>query len=763
MSNMYIVQKGDTLPLIADRFQISPETLVRLNNLSELDLRPGQILRIQDKPTTRKHVVRPGESLYVIAKSYGLTVEQLKQLNRPVSSNLRTGQELIISTNDEENPFKKPALHTVRAGDTPLLLAKEYEVDVRGLIVQNELDSNRLSPGMRIKIPQEELEDYPENILYDYCHYSEEEETLLSLSKDYQVPLSGLQKKNPLGTGTLKPHTPVQIYCEAEEEDLSDLSGDIVHTVKEGENLYSIARVYGISLNRIRHINKLPSDTIELGQSLLIQKPKPEAEEKEDHRPSEKPTPETLEPKEQTSEAIENIPESFPSPLYELADSFRDKPLQIKSYIEARKVFRLDARPEPDLMQHLLKGPLGRNHVNRPDDLARVQKRLVQLKLLGLNHKESPDEIKSQHGGTAITSNLIPRTIEAIEKFQEKFEVQFWISHSNRVNMMQTNSFTPGVIVPGDITHKLLMEYTDYTLVFPHPQNHRPHSIQFHNFPHTVDTCYYRGVIYPGNAQPEIPLSVFQRLGLSEKLAQAMRYISQQRQSFDYLASHDPHFFSFGFVPFRGNQGALSYLMANIKHKAPQIFQNFFERFGIDVSYSFHEDHVRDTSMSVVNAYDKGGKFVVHGAEAERVLRADPQLYGPFIRSGHYLPIITLQIDAAIKYYVQAALNMHLHIIVGVMNLPRIPITDLLASPMGYALLIDMYMDYRQGRTREILREAIEKVAIKEHLYSEEDLMEIDERKIILQIIADARMRGDERVSQKATSLLYSGLTWKKN
>ncbi|MEK9142558.1 MAG: LysM peptidoglycan-binding domain-containing protein [Nitrospirota bacterium] len=44
----------------------------------------------------------------------------------------------------------------------------------------------------------------------------------------------------------------------------------MVHVVKAGETLYSIGRRYGIEVDKVKKLNKLPDDIVEIGQKLLV-------------------------------------------------------------------------------------------------------------------------------------------------------------------------------------------------------------------------------------------------------------------------------------------------------------------------------------------------------------------------------------------------------------------------------------------------------------------------------------------------------------
>lgn len=97
----YEVQTGDSLWLIANQFGISHKDIARWNGLSHNILRPGQKLAIypkkaQPKTRTVKYKVRSGDSLSVIAKRFDVTVKSLKQWNNLRSDFLKIGQRLTI-------------------------------------------------------------------------------------------------------------------------------------------------------------------------------------------------------------------------------------------------------------------------------------------------------------------------------------------------------------------------------------------------------------------------------------------------------------------------------------------------------------------------------------------------------------------------------------------------------------------------------------------------------------------------------------------
>ena len=764
----YTVQSGDSLYSIARKFNTSIQEIIRLNNLSTSLVNVGQVLNIgqaahlgQSKPL--KHIVIAGESLYSIAKEYNLSVSELKQLNRLVSSNLRIGQELIVSAPEPlSNIQPKVAYHHVVSGDTLSSIARRYRAEVEELIQWNNLNSNHLAIGQKIRVIPPDNNTTQDNN-QPFIHTVSWGDSLYAIARKYNTTVAKIVEINQLESHYLnigqnltipqkqKSIKPPPIETPKKKPNNNQVNNTPedpnIHIVIAGESLYSIARKHGLSLNYLRQINHLDSDLLRVGQPLKVHK-----EKKEEKKPESNIV--------QEDKIKINIKED--KEIQQNRETPKNLPAHIQAVLEARKIFQLEFENGAEIFGSGLRGPVGRNHVNRPEDLEKVQRRLIQLSLLSSDHQESPANIRQSLGVGAITANLIPKTIDAIEKFQNKYKVYFWIEHSTRVAMMQTSNYTPGVVVPDDITYRFLKEYTSYKLSFPNPHTHKPVTIKFTNFPRSPYTTYYQGVSFPGNSNPEIPLSVFQKLGLGKDLAAALKYVSKHEGNFDAINSYDQGIFSYGFIQFAGNGGGLAPLLATIKHKAPKVFEDYFQKFGVDVAYTVFDNQIRSAQTQVVNPYDTQGRHLAQGLEAEKIIRANKQLYGVFIRSGYYLPIVTLQVDAAIQSFVRPALTIKLDIIVGMLRLNQVVLTDYINSPMGLTLIIDTTINQWINKTREVFRDAIEHVAIKQNLHSQSALIKIDEREVISQIIADARHRKDLRLVQRATNILHSGLSWRK-
>ncbi len=94
----YTVQSGDSLWNIAKRYGVSVDELKKANNLSSNLLTIGQKLIIpgENFNNHQKYVVQSGDSLWKIANKYNVSVDDLIKLNNLNNTLLSIGQELLI-------------------------------------------------------------------------------------------------------------------------------------------------------------------------------------------------------------------------------------------------------------------------------------------------------------------------------------------------------------------------------------------------------------------------------------------------------------------------------------------------------------------------------------------------------------------------------------------------------------------------------------------------------------------------------------------
>ena len=149
----YIVQKGDTLYSIANRFGLTVDELKAINNLTSNIISTGQqlLINVNNIPDVEDvYVVQKGDTLYSIAKKFGLTIDELKTLNGLGSDIISVGQQLIIKPNNTDT---EDDIYIVQKGDSLWAIAQKYNISVDDLIKYNNLSNLTLQIGQQLLIP----------------------------------------------------------------------------------------------------------------------------------------------------------------------------------------------------------------------------------------------------------------------------------------------------------------------------------------------------------------------------------------------------------------------------------------------------------------------------------------------------------------------------------------------------------------------------------------------------------------------------------
>ncbi len=149
-SNIYTVKKGDSLWLIANKYGTTVDELKSANNLKSNTLSIGQTLIIPEKKeNTNKisYVVKKGDSLWLIANKYDTTVDNIKSTNNLKGNTLSIGQVLVIPSSSEFITY------TVKKGDSLWLIANKYNTTVDNIKKLNNLSSNNLQINQKLILP----------------------------------------------------------------------------------------------------------------------------------------------------------------------------------------------------------------------------------------------------------------------------------------------------------------------------------------------------------------------------------------------------------------------------------------------------------------------------------------------------------------------------------------------------------------------------------------------------------------------------------
>ena len=165
-------------------------------------------------------------------------------------------------------PYTKPGItvndqdtYTVKKGDTLYSISKNQNIPIDTIIKLNNLTSSNLEIGQQLNLKSDSNNSSNKN-----QYMVQRGDTLYSLALKYNTTVDKLRKLNNLNTNTL---TIGQILVLPIETDIDEYD---IYVVKKGDSLWSISRKFNIDVNDLIELNNLKDLTLQINQSILVPK-----------------------------------------------------------------------------------------------------------------------------------------------------------------------------------------------------------------------------------------------------------------------------------------------------------------------------------------------------------------------------------------------------------------------------------------------------------------------------------------------------------
>ncbi|MUU77393.1 LysM peptidoglycan-binding domain-containing protein [Winogradskyella endarachnes] len=185
-ADFYTVAEGETLLDVAKKYSVSLTKLKEVNGLETTLVDAGQKLRIgnfnaikapNENTTSSKtsnlessnttliitdsvnsdyYIVKNGNTLFSLARQFKLSVDELKRLNNLNSNLITVGQKLRIvdsvSVEEESNHNNLPSIYIVKSGDNLYRIALNNNTTVEVIKKLNGLTSNLITVGQKLQL-----------------------------------------------------------------------------------------------------------------------------------------------------------------------------------------------------------------------------------------------------------------------------------------------------------------------------------------------------------------------------------------------------------------------------------------------------------------------------------------------------------------------------------------------------------------------------------------------------------------------------------
>ncbi len=250
----YIVGKGETVNQIAQKFNVTPYDIYKLNPDAQKELKPNSVLLIPKskgkmaaaetktaapmvKQQLKTHLVLAKETLFSIEKKYDVTDADLKKANPDLEKlGLQVGQVLTIPLKNapKTSTVTKTAVvyHTVLAKETKYSIAKLYNITVAELEQKNP-------------------------------------EIIPNLTVGYELLIKGTRPKAVVKTTAetkAVPVKPTAVKSVTAAEPVSYID----YTVKAKETFYSLSKQFGLTQQQLIDLNPNLSAGVQDGMVLKV-------------------------------------------------------------------------------------------------------------------------------------------------------------------------------------------------------------------------------------------------------------------------------------------------------------------------------------------------------------------------------------------------------------------------------------------------------------------------------------------------------------
>lgn len=231
------IRRGENLTLISRKYNVSVDDLKKWNGLRSNSAPLGRNLKIYSfekiESKEPKEVIASNE----VKTNDTVAVAEVKSVEPKLDKSFKT--EKVVTYKDVTK------YHKVVSGDNLIAIANKYDVTVADIKKWNSISGNNIAKGKSLKIIKNE-------------------KVISTIKKEVKTPVETKESY-----ATVEPKVSKTETHNSEKAQEVD-TNDNYYVVVKGDNLSSIARKHGVTVQQLREWNNLPDNNVKLGAQVLV-------------------------------------------------------------------------------------------------------------------------------------------------------------------------------------------------------------------------------------------------------------------------------------------------------------------------------------------------------------------------------------------------------------------------------------------------------------------------------------------------------------
>ena len=161
-------------------------------------------------------------------------------------------------------------IHQVDPGETLYSISKRYKSSMNDIADATPEVKKGLHDGMILQVP---YRPQVNNTVRQQAHIVAKGETLYSISRIYDISVVQIMEWNDLLSSDLEIDQVLKIGGESPPQKIDyELDDMKIHVVQAGEGLYALARNFDVTVDELVEWNELESSALNLGQEIIVGK-----------------------------------------------------------------------------------------------------------------------------------------------------------------------------------------------------------------------------------------------------------------------------------------------------------------------------------------------------------------------------------------------------------------------------------------------------------------------------------------------------------